>query len=89
MNPSFYSTILDLPFDEINLVDTEYRSSPGNRPEPVCLVRWELRRGLKQKVLDQRARRGAALFHRQRCSTRHILCGGRAQLPQVYGLAPA
>ena len=49
MNPSFYSTILDLPFDEINLVDTEYRSSPGNRPEPVCLIRWELRRGLKQR----------------------------------------
>ena len=32
----------DLSFDEIILVDTEFRSPPGETPEPVCLVAHEL-----------------------------------------------
>src|SRR5262249_27795727 len=32
-------------FDEIVLVDFEFTSTPGNRPQPVCLVARELRSG--------------------------------------------
>ena len=34
-----------LPFAEIWAVDFEFGSKPGENPEPVCLVAWELRSG--------------------------------------------
>ena len=36
-----------LPYREIWAVDFEFVSRPGERPEPVCLVAWELRGGRK------------------------------------------
>ncbi len=40
----------DLPFREIWAVDFEFVSEPGERPEPVCLVAWELRSGCKIRL---------------------------------------
>jgi DNA polymerase family A len=40
----------NLPFHEIWLVDFEFRADPGEVPEPVCLVAWELRSGRKERV---------------------------------------
>ena len=43
--------LLDLlPFGEIWAVDFEFGSEPGENPEPVCLVAWELRSGRKMKL---------------------------------------
>src|SRR5438270_9212296 len=39
-----------LPFAEIWAVDFEFGAEPGENPEPVCLVAWELRSGRKVKV---------------------------------------
>ena len=39
----------DLSFDEIILVDTEFRSPPGETPEPVCLVAHELWSGRRHR----------------------------------------
>ena len=39
-----------LPFREIWAVDFEFRAEPGENPEPVCLVAWELRSGRKVKL---------------------------------------
>jgi hypothetical protein len=39
-----------LPFTEIWAVDFEFRSEPGENPEPVCLVAWELRSGRKVRL---------------------------------------
>jgi DNA polymerase family A len=42
---------LDLfPFREIWAVDFEFGSEPGNNPEPVCLVAWELLSGRKLRL---------------------------------------
>jgi DNA polymerase-1 len=44
-------TLLDLlPFAEIWAVDFEFSSEPGENPEPVCLVAWELRSGRKVRL---------------------------------------
>jgi DNA polymerase I len=40
----------NLPFNEIWVVDFEYGAKPGENPEPVCLVAWELRSGRKLRV---------------------------------------
>jgi len=43
--------LLDLlPFAEIWAVDFEFGSEPGENPEPICLVAWELRSGRKVKL---------------------------------------
>jgi DNA polymerase I len=43
--------LLDLlPFTEIWAVDFEFGSEPGENPEPVCLVAWELRSGRKVRL---------------------------------------
>ena len=43
--------ILDLlPFKEIWAVDFEFGAELGERPEPVCLVAWELRSGRKLRL---------------------------------------
>jgi DNA polymerase I len=43
--------ILDpLPFSEIWAVDFEFDADPGENPEPVCLVAWELRSGCKLRL---------------------------------------
>jgi DNA polymerase I len=43
--------VLDLlPFREIWAVDFEFGSKPGENPEPVCLVAWELRSGRKLRL---------------------------------------
>jgi len=43
--------LLDLlPFTEIWAVDFEFGSEPGENPEPVCLVAWELRSGRKVQL---------------------------------------
>ncbi len=34
-----------LPFSEVWAVDFEFDAKPGENPEPVCLVAWELRSG--------------------------------------------
>jgi DNA polymerase I len=39
-----------LPFREIWALDFEFGSEPGDNPEPVCLVAWELFSGRKQRL---------------------------------------
>ena len=39
-----------LPFAEIWAADFEFGAKPGENPEPVCLVAWELRSGRKLHV---------------------------------------
>ena len=39
-----------LPYREIWLVDFEFNGDPGERPNPVCLVAWELRTGQKIRL---------------------------------------
>jgi DNA polymerase I len=39
-----------LPFTEIWVVDFEFVANPGENPEPVCLVAWELRSGRKLRL---------------------------------------
>ena len=39
-----------LPFKEIWAVDFEFGSQPGENPEPVCLVAWELKSGRKIRL---------------------------------------
>jgi DNA polymerase I len=40
----------ELPFQEIWLVDFEFSAEPGEVPEPVCLVAWELRSGRRERL---------------------------------------
>ncbi|MEI6556862.1 MAG: hypothetical protein WCO00_00525 [Rhodospirillaceae bacterium] len=42
--------INDLPFGEIWCVDYEFGSGPGENPEPICLVAWELKTGSRLKL---------------------------------------
>jgi hypothetical protein len=43
-----------LPYREIWVVDFEFGAEPGENPEPVCLVAWELKSGRKiQRWRDQ------------------------------------
>ena len=44
------ATFDELPFREIWAVDFEFGAKPGENPEPVCLVAWELRSGLKLRL---------------------------------------
>ena len=44
------ATIEALPFSEIWLVDFEFDAPPGENPEPVCLVAWEIRSGRKIRL---------------------------------------
>jgi hypothetical protein len=44
------STLGRLPFTEIWAVDFEFGAEPGENPEPVCLVSWELRSGRKLRL---------------------------------------
>jgi DNA polymerase I len=39
-----------LPFGEIWAVDFEFVAAPGENPEPVCVVAWELRSGRKVRL---------------------------------------
>jgi len=39
-----------LPYCEIWLVDFEFKGGPGERPNPVCLVAWEVRTGHKIRL---------------------------------------
>ena len=39
-----------LPYADIWAVDFEFGAGPGENPEPVCLVAWELRSGRKLRV---------------------------------------
>ena len=39
-----------LPFREVWAVDFEFAASPGERPDPHCLVAWELRSGRKIRL---------------------------------------
>jgi hypothetical protein len=39
-----------LPYREIWCVDCEFRAAPGERPDPHCLVAWELRSGRKIRL---------------------------------------
>jgi hypothetical protein len=39
-----------LPFHEIWAVDFEFGAQPGENPDPVCLVAWELRSGRKLRI---------------------------------------
>jgi hypothetical protein len=38
------------PFEEVWAVDFEFIANPGENPEPVCLVAWELRSGRKLRL---------------------------------------
>ena len=40
----------DLPFVEIWVVDFEFIAEPGENPDPVCLVAWELLSGRRVRV---------------------------------------
>ena len=44
------ATLAALPYREIWVVDFEFSALPGERPDPVCLVAWELRSGRKIKL---------------------------------------
>ena len=39
-----------LPFREVWAVDFEFAAAPGERPDPVCLVAWELRGDRKLRL---------------------------------------
>jgi DNA polymerase I len=39
-----------LPYREIWVVDFEFRSEAGERPDPICLVAWELKSGRKIRL---------------------------------------
>src|SRR6476661_5584561 len=39
-----------LPFNEVWCVDFEFSMKAGERPDPVCLVAWELRSGRKLRL---------------------------------------
>jgi DNA polymerase-1 len=39
-----------LPFQQVWLVDFEFRAPAGENPEPVCLVAWELRSGRRLRL---------------------------------------
>jgi hypothetical protein len=39
-------------FSEVVVVDFEFTALPGERPEPVCLVAWELRSGRRFRVFQ-------------------------------------
>jgi hypothetical protein len=43
-------TLDDLPYREIWAADFEFIAKPGERPDPVCLVAWELRSGRKFRL---------------------------------------
>jgi hypothetical protein len=43
-------SVAQLPFEQIWAVDFEYCAHAGEKPEPVCLVAWELRSGQKLRV---------------------------------------
>jgi hypothetical protein len=43
-----------LPFREVWAVDFEFGSEPGERPEPLCLVAWELKSGRKIRLWRDR-----------------------------------
>src|SRR5262249_57478720 len=45
-----FSTVCRLAFTEIWAVDFEFGVEPGENPEPVCLVAWELRSGRKLRL---------------------------------------
>jgi DNA polymerase I len=40
------------PFREVVLVDTEFTTIAGERPEPVCLVAHELRSGRRLRIFE-------------------------------------
>ena len=40
----------ELPFNEVWCVDFEFSMKAGERPDPVCLVAWELRSGRKLRL---------------------------------------
>lgn len=42
--------VKDIPFEEIWLVDFEYRAENGATPQPICLVAFELRSGRKLRL---------------------------------------
>ena len=46
-----HKTLDALPYDEIWAVDFEFYAKPGENPDPVCLVAWELKSGRKIKLL--------------------------------------
>ena len=52
------TTLADLPYAEIWAVDFEFGIEPGENPEPVCLVAWELKS--RRKVRLWRDQFGAA-----------------------------
>jgi len=45
-----YPVLAALPFGQIWAVDFEFDGKPGENPEPVCLVAWELRSGRKVRL---------------------------------------
>jgi hypothetical protein len=47
---------MDLPYDEIWLVDFEFQSLPGERPMPICLVALELNSGRLIRVWEDELR---------------------------------
>jgi DNA polymerase I len=42
--------MIGLPYREVWAVDFEYSAPPGERPEPACLVAWELNGGQKTRL---------------------------------------
>lgn len=44
------------PYREVWVVDTEFISLPGERPDPVCLVAWELRSGRRERFFKDELR---------------------------------
>jgi DNA polymerase I len=45
-----FDALCGLPFNQVWVVDFEFRSSAGENPEPVCLVARELRSGQKHRL---------------------------------------
>src|SRR5262249_21645951 len=42
--------LANLPFKEVWAIDFEFCASPGENPEPVCVVAWELRSGRRMRL---------------------------------------
>jgi len=43
-------TFATMPYQEIWAVDFEFMAGPGEDPDPICLVAWELRSGRRVRL---------------------------------------
>ena len=78
-----------LPFRDIWAVDFEFVANDGERPEPVCLVAWELRSGRKLRLWRDEFGDTPPYAIDPDCPLRRLLRQRRNRLPFGAGLAEA